>query len=83
MVKFSINLFLVLYDPNLNPQFDKNINSPLIAHIRLINVVFRIQKFKKEKWLCSHNFDLNPTCETRNYRQKEKNPSKCTMQPCF
>ena len=67
---FWINLIFALYDLNLN-QLDRNINSPPIAHFSLINVVFRNQKFKKEKWPCSQNLDLNLTCGVSHYAQKE------------
>ena len=39
MRMFWINLFLVLCDPNLNPQLDRNINSPPIAYFRFINEI--------------------------------------------
>ena len=37
-------------------------NSSLISLFRFSNVVPRKEKSKKEKWQCSQNLDLNPTC---------------------
>ena len=58
--------FHVLYNRILNLQLDRNTNSPPIAHCRFSNVVLGKGKSKKEKWQCSQNLDLNPTCETLN-----------------
>ena len=57
-----VNLFHALYNPNLNLQLDRNLNSPPIAHFRFPNCVLRKEKSKKEKWQCSQNLKLNPYC---------------------
>ena len=36
----------------------------MIAHFRFSKDVKGEQKYKKEKWQCSQNFDLNPTRDT-------------------
>ena len=47
---FQVNLFTVLYDPNLYLQLERNSNSSLIAHFRYhVNVVFAKQEIQERK----------------------------------
>ena len=59
---FKSNVFLALYNLYLNLQLDRSIYSAPIAHFRFSKDVKWEQKYKKEKWQCSQNSHLNPTC---------------------
>ena len=37
---------------------------PLNAYFRLLNIVLKNKKLKKEKWQSGQNLDLNPTYES-------------------
>ena len=58
-----IKLFLISCNSNLNLQLDRNMNSSSLACFRFSNVVLRKKKWRKEKWQCSQNLDLNATCD--------------------
>ena len=53
-IPFKHNWYL-----NIHP--DRKNNSPPIVHLRLSKDVKGDSKYKKEKWQCSQNVDLNPT----------------------
>ena len=62
---FLLSMFEIIHKHNLylNIDLDGKSNSSLNAHFKISNFLLRNQKFKKEKWSCSQNLDLNPTYE--------------------
>ena len=44
----QVNLFIVLYDLNLNLELERNVDSPPIAHFRFVNVVFECNLYLKD-----------------------------------
>ena len=57
-------MFMLPTAQNQHPYLDlgEKMNSSLNDDFRYQNFVLLNQKLKKQKWQCSQNLDLNPTC---------------------
>ena len=52
-------------------SFGKTMNSPLNGDLRFWNFVLKAREFEKQKWKCSQNLVLNPTCVKAPETQEE------------